>query len=69
MAPEAFDEGDFRGWLTRNLQTLHRDRVLQAFGMSLDANATPVDPDDEPIAEVETINHDSDDRPEGWGDW
>lgn len=62
-------EDDFHTWLRQNLQTLHRDKVLKELGMSLDPSAAPIDPDDEPIAEVETINHDSDDRPEGWGDW
>lgn len=68
-AAKMLSQAELRKWLTENLQTLHRDKVLKEFGLSLDPNADPIDPDDEPIGEVETINHDSDDRPEGWGDW
>ncbi|QFZ84649.1 hypothetical protein GFK26_18655 [Variovorax paradoxus] len=64
----ASDE-DFRTWLRTQMPTKHREEILQTLGLSLDPNAQPIDPDDEPTPEPETVTRAPEETPEGWGDW
>lgn len=66
---ESFSEAELRQWLRQNLPTERRNEVLEAFGLSLDPSAQPIDPSDEPTPAPETISRAPEETPEGWGDW
>lgn len=62
-------EEAFRSWLLRQMKDGDRTRVLGYLGMSLNPNAAPIDPDDQPTDDGETATSAPTARPDGWGDW